>query len=104
MFRVQSRWLKEKTAAHEKMKVASAKPETDENSQAATKTEIASNVFAPTSIADARTAGHSLSQQNLLAITTVKNQTLCGVARCVVGRHQQRERESSLIITFAFFV
>ena len=47
-------WLNEKTGAHEKMKVNSAKPKADENSHSTTRSRTAPKVFASTFKADAR--------------------------------------------------
>ena len=52
-------WLKEKTEAHETMKITSVEPNSDGFSPAVTKTKSTGKKFASTSKADAPTAGRS---------------------------------------------
>ena len=42
------------------------------------------------------------SQRGLLAVSTIKNHSLCAVALCFVGEHQRREQKSSLMTNFDF--
>ena len=59
--------LKEKPEAHERMKVISSKPKTDEFPHAATKTKTASKLFASLSRADALIVEHSVLPTKLVS-------------------------------------
>ena len=78
-------WFK-KVKAYEKMKVTSAKA--DETLQ-----QI-KQMHRPLDVA--------ISSQSLLALFTVWNGTLCGVALCFVAKQQGRDRKLLLIKNFVF--
>ena len=99
-------WLRDKAEAHERMKYASLKPKTEDNTNTTTtKTKTVSNVFASIASSSQQSSNSKGKiEKKCQTALPVKTSILCGDVKFSGKRHPQREQNLWLTTSFVFHV